>query len=337
MDYPSDSLPRLSPGEPGFETWQLQVNDEERQFGWRIRFTRLYSGDGTSTATVEFAYSNRYNPEKENRLLSQNFGEEHFAVKGSANEPFGFRAGDIVLTEEFSQGILSTFEETIRWKLEWFNDPDTGRALWPMNALYRWKNPATKLLTPQPRIRPKGKISIGALDVELEEAFGHVSHWWGTRLPESWHRTYCSGFQETDFASLEAITLKTKFGIMPVPGVTLVQLELYGELFEFTGISHMLSTASDYSENRWLIAAENDSHRLQVELQTSEDTLMESVYPVPGDSDRHVRYSGVASMQVTLSERLDGEWHQKQKLTCPDAAAFEVGRVTPVADRSRRR
>lgn len=317
-----DNMPRMSPYNSGFEFWQMQVNDQERQFGWRIRLTVRHFNETDSKAQVQFAYFNRYNPEKENRLVTQEFGADHFEIQGGEDEPVEFRAGNIVLTDDYSQGVLSTFEETVRWKLAWFNDPDSAFQHWPAERFYRWKHPQTKMLTPVPRSMIDGKISIGALDVDLEDAYGHLSHWWGTELPEEWYWAHCTAFEETDFASLEMYEVRLKSWL---PKLTIIQLELFGELFAFNSLRQMIRNASDPDEHSWIVAAESDTHRLQVELQYDSESFMNAESSTPDDERRFVQFTGIASVQVLLSERIAGEWHLHKKLTCRDAAAYEHG------------
>jgi|GEM_PF-3372764 len=318
----ADNRPRLHPGTSGYEFWQLQINDPEHQFGWRIRLTVTHAKDTPSGAEVQFAYFNRYNPDNENRRVSQEFDPEHFEIRGNRDEPFEFRAGNIVLTGESCQGILSTFEETIRWKLAWFNDPDSQFRHWPNRRFYRWKYPRTKMLTPVPRSMIGGKISVGALDVGLEEAYGHMAHWWGRRYPERWHWAHCTAFEETDFASLEMYEIRLNHWL---PKFTLVQLELFGELFEFNSLRQAIRNASEPGPESWMVAAESETHRLQVELQTRAESFIKSDTALFSEPGKYVKFTGIASMQVLLSEWLENEWHVHKKLTCRDAAAYEYG------------
>ena len=300
----------------GFEIWELCLHDTERQFAWRIQYIQEHNGPDI-IGRVELAYFNRYNPSKENRVFQQAFNQDHFKI---TKMPFEFRAGKNVISEELSQGRLSTFEETVRWKLDWFHDPEAGISPWPYKSWYRWKYPPLKIVVPQPRLRINGKISVGALDFELNEVSGHQTHLWGTRYPKEILRLHCTAFEETDYAVLNAITMTTRLGLVPLPAFTAIQLELYGEMFFFNTTSSLLRNASRFEENRWLLAAENKTKRLQIEVQFDENAM--------APFGPNTQFTGIASVQVWQSEKSGGEWRQLKKLTCRDAADLEIHRTS---------
>lgn len=295
--------------------WILKIHDAEQRFAFWFQLSQVRTEKDSSQIVFSVSYFNALNPEKENRLLTQRFNTEQCSLQFTGENGLLFESDSIVMTEHNSKGTLSTFHDTIKWNLDWFADPDISFRYYPSDSFYRYSIPTLKFYTPNPLLRIDGKISVGELDIPLESAPGVQSHFWGYSSPEKLVWLQCNAFEETDFAEIEALTF-TPFGRFPLnPGISVMRMNLFQEQQMFNTVTDMFKLNAGISENAYLLAAESESLRIQLQVRYETDFLMAQDL-----SGAHFLYTGIAGMQVIVSERRGNSWSVFQKLTSQSGA-----------------
>jgi len=297
------------------DIWILKVHDTEKRFAFWFQLSHIISKKGSPQIVFSVSYFNALNPEKENRLLTQRFNPEQCSLQFTGENGLIFQSDSVVMTEHNSKGTLSTFHDTIKWNLDWFADPDTSFRYFPSDRFYRYSVPAVKMFTPNPLLRIDGKISVGELDISLESTPGVQSHVWGDSLPKRFTWLQCNAFEETDFAEIEAFTF-TPFSRFPVnPNLSILRMNLFQEQHTFNTVSDMFKLNASTGDNSYILAAESDSLRIQLQSRYETDFLM-----VQNLSGSHLAYTGIAGMQVSVSEKKGETWSVSQKLTSQSGA-----------------
>ena len=297
------------------DIWILKVHDVEKRFAFWFQLSHLSPKKGSDQIVFSVSYFNALNPEKENRLLTQRFKPEQCSLEYSGENGLMFESDSIVMTEHNSKGTLSTFHDIIKWNVDWFADPDTSFRYFPSDRFYRYSIPPMKMYTPNPLLRIDGKISVGELDIPLESAPGVQSHFWGNALPEKFVWLQCNAFEETDFAEIEALTF-TPFSSFPLnPKLSVLRMNLFQEQHVFNTVTDMFKLNSNTGNNAYMLAAESDNLRIQLQSRYESDFLM-----MQNLSDGHLAYTGIAGTQVTVSEKIGKSWSVSQKLTSQSGA-----------------
>ncbi|MBD3274901.1 MAG: hypothetical protein GF372_06290 [Candidatus Marinimicrobia bacterium] len=297
------------------DIWILKVHDAEQRFAFWFQITSFLSEKGSQEIVFSVSYFNALNPEKENRLLTQRYNPEQCTFEFTAENGLRFESDSIVMTEHNSKGTLSTFHDTIKWNVNWFADPDTSFRYFSSKSFYRYANPAAKLYTPNPLLRIDGKISVGELDISLDSAPGIQSHVWGDSIQDNFIWLQCNAFEETDFAEIEALTF-TPFNSFPLnPKLSVLRINLFQEQHIFNRVTDMFKLNSSTGDNAYMLAAESDNLRIQLQSRYESEFLM-----VQNLSNRHFAYTGIAGMQVMVSEKAGKSWSVSQKLTSQSGA-----------------
>ncbi|HKJ68115.1 MAG TPA: hypothetical protein VKA68_09185 [bacterium] len=285
--------------------------------------------DSPPLGAVKFVYFNRYQPEKENRFFCQTFPADQCRVNTTDGNAFECKFGDNHLQEHRSNGCISRPAETVTWDVRWVPEPERNFVPFPSKALYRWKHPRSKLVTPNPLIHIDGTVTIGSLSLDIEGGAGSQHHLWSTQLPSHLAWFHCSAFEETDFAWIQGLTTRGKFFNLCHPRVSLLHFNMYDIGYPFNRIPDMARTSSDYTLHRWVLAAERQTHRTQIEIQNAPVNMVREEMALTADRQTYRHFTTLASAQVIFSERQAGTWNILHKLTCRNAATLLVFRSEP--------
>ncbi len=280
-------------------------------------------------AVVSFVYFNTYQPEKENRIFRQHFEAEQFHCSNNVGEAFECTIGDNYLSEYRSQGHISQSPETVHWNLRWAPDPDRRFFPFPSEALYRWKYPKSKVVTPNPLLNIDGSVTIGSLTLDIEEGPGSQHHLWSTQLPSQLAWFHCSAFEETDFAWIQGLTIRGNFFNLYHPQLSLLHFNLYDIGYPFNRVPDIGRTGSEHTLGRWVLAAENQTYRTQVEIQNTPENMVREEMALSSERRIYRHFTTLASVQVVFSEKQAGAWNLLHKFTCRNAATFIVFRPEP--------
>jgi hypothetical protein len=113
-------------------------------------------------------------------------------------------AGDCELTSNSSRGSIGD----VRWDLRY---AVTGARAAPRVPLVRRLHPFDLELISRPRATFQGRVSIGAEAFEVPGADGCITHYWGRRLPDSWHWVSALSFTAPDGRHVPNVALEASF------------------------------------------------------------------------------------------------------------------------------
>ncbi len=299
------------------DIWVIKVHDHEQRFAFWFQLNRIQTNNSDEQFVFSASYFNALNPAKENRQLSQRFPSSRCTFHFSEGEGFRFSSEAISMSDHSCSGSISTFHDVMKWNIQWFADPDTQFQYFSPRSFYQRKHPRLKFFTPNPLLRAEGKISVGELDINLNNVPGIQSHLWGDPKMNELTWLQCNAFEETDFAELEAVSFRPfrRFPVNPV--LSVLRLNLFQQQFIFNSPSDMLQVQSRHNNRTYLLAAETENIRIQLQLRYQEEFLSYQIYP-----GMNMAYTGIAGMQIVFSEKYNREWVTQQKLTSQNGADF---------------
>jgi hypothetical protein len=206
------------------------------------------------------------------------------------------------------------------WELE-FDGAEPAFCHLPRDWMYRASVPRTKLLSPHPAARFRGRVSAGGRELELDGWPGMVGHNWGAQHAERWIWTHGAAFEGAPVAWFDAAFGRVKLGPWTTPWIGNGVLSIDGVRHRLGGIERARSTEVREKPDRCDFALTGKSLTVRGSVRAERRNLVGWVYADPDGSEHNTVNCSIADM--TLSVERPGE--RPLTLELRGGAAYELG------------
>ena len=207
------------------------------------------------------------------------------------------------------------------WELE-LDSPEEPYHHLPREWMYRARLPRTKLLSPYPSARYRGRLTVGGRQVEVDGWPGTVGHNWGAQHAERWiwmHGAELDGGGEP--AWLDAALGRIKLGPVTTPWVGNARLWLDGRRLTLGGPGRVRGTTVTESPSRCEFVLPGDGVTVRGEVGSERKNFVGWVYSDPDGSEHNTVNCSIADMTLVVTR--DGQ--PDLRLTGSACAAYELG------------
>ncbi|MCR4316929.1 MAG: hypothetical protein NUW37_11340 [Planctomycetes bacterium] len=331
-----DNLPRHTEKKNGaYEVWYITGFEPEKDFGFWIRFT-LTVPPGISTddfqpfadagkplsaalrkplpekggnpdhdASGAFVWLAVFYLDKDGsrkvRALKQSFPLESFAEEW---DRFHISIGDSSMTHGSAQGRVKVGEQTASFDLTWEQATIARNLL--AKALRKSKRVKTVVVSPNNRIKPRGKIRFGDIEFNLENAYATQSHIIGTQHALAWRWGFATGFEEDESAVCEILSAKIGMAGIETPFMNSYRVELDGGETAFTGLGKIFRNASKFEDGRFIGTCKSMTRKYEIEFDWQPADLVRAQYHDPSGQELYCHNTEVA--RVTLRKHKRPFW-----------------------------
>jgi len=311
-------------GTPGhYEVHYLTTTDPVTGVGLWIRQTMLAPLRGEPTCSIWFMATFPDAPaiaRKETLSIA--------ALRAEAT-PFRLRTGQSELTDHGMRGAA----QDASWNLSW--QPDRGHRH-VSRPLERAGVAKTVLVLPHGDLTVSGTVTLpGGRELTLDGAHGGQAHLWGSKHSARWTWAHCGDFADADGtpqpgAFLDGVSVFVpRFGREVGPSTPVVGRFL-GEDFAATSPVAVLRGPSAFGLTSWDFRATARKRRVDVGVDAPRASLVGVTYTDPDGEQAYCYNSEVASMRVSVLDRVGGRWALRQTLVSHGRAHFEYGQRGPV-------
>ncbi len=306
-----------------YEVWYLTCSHLASRTGFWIRYTleAPLPGHGEPNAQLWFASFDHGDPGK-NIAINRRFPMgEHSAQ----DAPFTVRVGpDAQLGHGGARGTLAGDGHKVRWDLRWLPAERTYHQL--PRLVYKTGFADTKVLTPNLDVPLRGEIEIDGRTVRFEGDPGGQTHLWGRKHAHEWAWGHCNAFEGKRGAALEALTVRLKRRGLVLPPLTVLGLELDGELLRWGELRHTPFTRGAYSTGHYRFSAVSATARLEGEYSCRPEDMTLAEYHDPDGEPSYCANTCAGDLRLTLHRRgWLGRFREAARLHAPGTGHFEVG------------
>lgn len=296
-------------GSPGhYEVFYVTTTDPRTGTGLWIRHTMLAPDHGEPTQSSWFLATFPDRP----------------AVARKQTAP-------VVAAECTPTAMRGAFDD-VAWDLSW----EPGRRYEHVHPLLRRGIAKTILELPNADVAVHGTVTLpGGETLALDGVHGGQAHLWGSKHSARWAWAHCGDFADAGGAPqpdtfLDGVSVFVpRFGREIGPSTPVVG-RILGEDFLATSPVAVLRAPSRFGLTSWSFAATAGKRRLDCEVDAPRASLVGVTYTDPDGEQAYCYNSEVASMRVSVFDRVGGRWDLRQTLISRGRAHFEYGQREPV-------
>jgi hypothetical protein len=236
-------------------------------------------------------------------------GPDHYIHVGSSR-----------LEPGVARGSAAAEGREASWELSFRSSEEPLHHL-PRELMYRAPLPRTKLLSPYPDARFRGRVVAGDRTVELDGWRGMVGHNWGAQHAERWIWIHGAGFERHDDAWLDVALGRIALGPWTTPWIANGVLSLGGVRHRLGGIAAACRTEVDERPDGCTFTLPGDGITVQGEVGADRGRFVGWVYADPDGSEHNTVNCSIADMTLAVSR--PGE--SPLTLRSSAGAAYELG------------
>ncbi len=313
-----------------YEVWYLTCNHAASRTGYWIRYTieSPLPGHGEPYAQLWFAYFDHDDPGK-NFAINRRFP---IAQHRAESAPFAVHIGDLAspatLTHGSARGTLAGDGHAVRWDLRWLPAARTYRQLPAL--VYRTGFGDTKVATPNLDVPLRGEIELDGRILRFDGDPGGQTHVWGKKHAHAWAWGHCNAFEGKRGAALETLSVKLERRGVVLPTLTVLGLQLGGEMLRWGELRHTPLTRGRFSTARYSFSALSPSARLEGEFSCRPEDMTLTEYHDPDGAPSYCANTETADLRLTVYRRgLLGRFKEAARLHAPGTGHFEVAGRAP--------
>jgi hypothetical protein len=223
--------------------------------------------------------------------------------------------------------------DDVSWDLQW----QPGRHYEHVHPLIRRLGVAKTILElPHADVAVHGTVTLpGGETLTLDGAHGGQAHLWGSKHSARWTWAHCGDFTDehgervadTFFDGVSVFV--GRFGREIGPSSPVVGRFL-GEDFVARAPHTVVRAKSEFGLTSWTLETTAGKRRISVEVDAQRGSLVGVTYTDPDGEKAYCYNSEVASMRVSVLDRVKGHWDLRTTLTSDGRAHFEYGQREPV-------
>jgi hypothetical protein len=293
----------------GYESFYVRAVDPDRPRSIWIRHTVHQAPGGPPIGSIWVTVFDASLPEP----LT-------FKASESDPSPEGWlRVGDSAFGPDGVHGAAGPAE----WELDWTGSEEPLRHL-PKSIMYTAPLPRTKLESPRPNVRVRGRVTVGARTVELDGWPGTVGHNWGAQHAERWIWLHGAAFDGRPDDWLDLALGRIRIGRLVTPWIANGVVSLGGERIRVGG-AHTLPRVHETPLSLDLrLPGHEAGLRLTVRSRREQTVLWR--YADPDGHEHRVANCSIAQMEAVVHARGRAE----MVLRTGHGGTYELGmRETP--------
>jgi hypothetical protein len=305
-----------------YEVWYLTASHLASRTGLWIRYTleAPLPGHGEPYAQLWFALFDHGDPGK-NVAINRRFP---IAEHSAREAPFAITIGpDAALGHGSARGALAGRGHDVRWDLRWLPAEHTYRQL--PGLVYRTGFGDTKVLTPNLDVPLRGEVTVDGRTLRFDGDPAGQTHLWGKKHAHEWAWGHCNAFEGKRGAALETLTVRLKKRGLVLPPLTVLGLQLDGEMLRWGELRHTPFTRGSYSTGSYRFSALAPDARLEGELSCRPEDMTLTEYHDPDGEPSFCANTCAGDLRLTVFRRsLLGRFREAARLHAPGTAHFEV-------------
>ncbi|HWH93450.1 MAG TPA: hypothetical protein VNT03_06280 [Baekduia sp.] len=186
------------------------------------------------------------------------------------------------------------------WDLDWTGDEPALRHL-ARSFMYAAPLPRTKLESPRPDVRARGRVTIGGQTVELGGWPAVVGHNWGDQHAERWIWLHGAVFEERPDAWLDIALGRVRVGPLLTPWIANGVVSLGGERLRVGGTAARAHVKEGPTHLDLRVDGHDAKLRLTVHSRRPQTVVWR--YADPDGSEHHVANCSIAELEAVVHPR----------------------------------
>jgi hypothetical protein len=299
-----------------YEAWHLRLADPASSATvWiRLAFHAPMEGAGEPLAEVWFV-----GRDTAGSLYAR---RETFAIDSFSTGAGGFPVtlGRCRLDESGASGSV----DEAAWDLHW--DAGGGEVGYGGESRIR----RTEIVTTQPAIVARGRLSIAGQQLDVRAWPGHQLHAWGDRHADVSARVHCNAFPERG-AYIEAVTRRYGQLGAATPAVTLGSAHLAGRRFEARNTVRGVVSSATVAPDHYEFRIRGIRARLEGRVSCDPSDMVGVSYKDPDGTRVFAYQADRGSMEAKLLRRTPRGWTVEAQVEAAGCCAYEYASRKPVA------
>ena len=308
------------------ESYFLKINDPAGERALWVKATIL-AREGTHAAdtvaeswVVVFERGKKAAVAKSTVPLSQ----ARFALRGAAastTQPYAELPG-LSMSRTHVRGTVG--DVTIDLSLE---DTTAPLVHFPHAWMYSGPFPSSKLVSPMPDLRARGKIEVGDRTWNVDGWRGLLGHNWGRGHAFTYAWGHCNIWQgrgDAERLVFEGTSARVRAGGLLTPMATLLLVRHAGETHALTQIRQIFRNHGSMTFRRWQFVGSGPTMKLRGEMWAETDDMVGLRYENPDGAMTYCLNSKLASAHLELELNRGASFTLTSR-----AAALEIGTRDP--------
>jgi hypothetical protein len=302
-----------------YESFFQRANHPSRPLAFWIRYTIFSPHDRPEDALGE--------------LWAIYFdGETHQHVAVRSEVPFtdcmfrtdGFLVlvGHARLEPGHLAGSVTSGAHSVSWTLA-FSGHAEPLFLLPVE-LYDTPVPQAKGLVGLPLAVYNGALRVDGREIAVTDWVGSQNHNWGLRHTDHYAWGQVAGFDATPETFLEVATARLKIGSDWSPFMTPMVLRHRGREISLNSPAQMARAEASFSYSTWTFKSETDEVLVEGTFAASREAFVGLRYRNPPGGTKECLNTKIASCELRVTYREEGETSRTETLSTRNRAAFEI-------------
>jgi Tocopherol cyclase len=302
-----------------YEVWYLTWNHAPSGQGFWLRYISEAPSVGEPRSELWFA---RFDPKDPSRTFGVH---RRFAPLASTVSPFAVTIDKAVLHHDRATGELAGDGHAVSWDLRWQPAVKELRQLPdPMYGGAAGRGETT-VLSPNPYVAMSGRVVVDGESIDFKDAVLGQTHLWGTKHAYSWTWGRCAELKGAPGALLELLGVRLKRGVLTLPPLVLVALDLDGEQHRFNQFRHVVRNRGTWGGSRVTFEGIGGGVKIAGELACAPSRMVSAPYLDPDGTRVFCANTEIGDARVTISRRAGLGWREERSLEGLGTAHFEVG------------
>ena len=297
-----------------YESFYIKASRPSGGLGVWIRHTVHKRPGVEPTAAVWFTLFDAEGPGP--RATKAGFGADEL----SAPQGCYIRVNGAALEPGRATGEVKTQELEATWELR-FDDPGGPFRHLPYERLYDAPLPRTKFLSPYPRARFAGTLTVADRRIDVDGWPGMIGHNWGAEHAERWVWIQGSELGGAEGSYLDLAAGRIRIGPVTIPWVANGMLRIDGAEHRLGGFDRILSTRLGERPTSCEFQVSGKAVRLRGRVASEPRNFVAWVYADPKGSAHNTLNCSISDLELELEER----GRDPRRLELSGAAAYEIG------------
>jgi hypothetical protein len=250
------------------------------------------------------------------RATKASFGADQVSAPDGAF----IRVDGAVLEPGRATGEIETSELSAKWDLH-FEDPGEPFHHLPYRRLYEAPIPRTKFLSPYPRARFDGELTIDGERIEVAAWPGMIGHNWGVEHAERWVWIQGGELAGEEGSYLDLAAGRIKVGPLTTPWVANGMLRIDGVEHRLGGFDRILSTKLDEDPTSCRFQISGKDIKLRGSVSAEPRNFVAWVYADPKGPEHNTLNCSISDLAVEIEQPGRGV----RQVELAGGAAYEIG------------
>ncbi|MGH2925114.1 MAG: hypothetical protein ACRDK1_03995 [Solirubrobacterales bacterium] len=304
----------VAPGAGHYESFYLKATHPSGGRGVWIRHTVHKRPGSEPTAAVWFTLFDA--DWDAPRATKASFGP------GELSAPQGayIRIDGATLEPGRAVGRIEGPELEASWELE-FDDPGEPFHHLPYARLYDTSLPRTKFLSPYPRARFDGEVTVGGERIEVTGWPGMIGHNWGVEHAERWVWIQGSELGGDEGSYIDIAAGRIKVGPLTTPWVANGMLRIDGVEHRLGGFDRILSTKLDEEPTGCRFQIAGKGVKLRGRVSSEPRNFVAWVYADPKGPEHNTLNCSISDLALEIEQ----PGREPRRIELAGTAAYEIG------------